>query len=294
MNRYATADQLWLDALLLPLSGDRVSPRGKMCYETRGVTLVLDDPTQNVVTHRTRRLNYHFMVAEWLWVLHGLSDVTTIAGYNKSISAFSDDNEKFFGAYGPRIRRDLLACEELLRRDHATRQAVMLTWRPEALWMPTKDVPCTLTWQFFIRKERLELHVSMRSNDVWLGLPYDLYNFTQIQRQLAARLDVGVGPYYHHVGSLHLYEQNIEKAQSCIWDASNVLDVGASPAPYYYTDAYVLEILEGLPRNLGIESARSLLNNIVMPPWKPFVGVLLHRFSKEYNDLDAYFTQVIV
>lgn len=293
MQHYNTADQLWIGAMNTALSGEPVAPRGHACYETRGQTLVLEHPEQNVVTHRLRRLNYHFMVAEWLWMLHGLSDVKTIAGYNKQIGQFSDDGEKFFGAYGPRIRRDLLACEALLKRDHETRQAVMLTWRPEALWMPTKDVPCTLTWQFFIRKEKLELHVTMRSNDVWLGLPYDLYNFTQIQRHLASRLDVGVGKYYHHVGSLHIYGPNTSIAQQCIWDSGNTIDVGASPAPYYHTDEYLLNILEGLPRALSIESARALKVGVVMEPWRPFAGVLLHRFSKDREDLDPYFKQLI-
>lgn len=279
----------------MTLNGQETAPRGTKCYERRGQTLVLHDVTHNVITHQARKLNYHFMVAEWLWMLNGLSDVKTIAGYNNNIAKFSDDGEVFFGAYGPRIRRDLLSIETLLKRDHDTRQAVMCTWRPEALWQPTKDVPCTLTWQFFIRQEKLELHVNMRSNDVWLGLPYDLYNFTQIQRYLAARLDVGLGSYYHHVGSLHVYENNLDAANAAVKTPWATRVLGPSPAPFWHDDTYLLNILEGLPRGFSVENARKL-RELVMKPWQPFAEVLIHRFSKEPADLstrEPYFHNLI-
>jgi thymidylate synthase len=168
----------------------------------------------------------------------------------------------------------------------------MCTWRPEALWQPTRDVPCTLTWQFFIRDEKLELHVNMRSNDVWLGLPYDLFNFTSIQRHLAARLDVGIGDYYHHVGSLHLYEPNLSQAITVLQNDRDTAAVAPSPAPYWRLDRNILNLLEGLPRGLSVANARAI-RATVLAPWQSYAGVLLHRFSKDRTDLDPYFADLI-
>lgn len=292
LTRFQTADELFYAALDHTISGEVARPRGMECYERRGVTLTLLDPSRNIITHKLRTLNYHFMVAEWLWMLFGLEDVKTIAGYNKQIAQFSDDGEKFFGAYGPRFRRDIVNVVELLRRDLDSRQAILCTWRPEALTRATKDVPCTLTWQFFVRRGTLELHVNMRSNDVWLGLPYDLFNFTQIQRHIAALLDVDVGQYVHHVGSLHLYEKNLDQANSVLKNGWLVNDVGATPAPPGWLDDHLRYILEGLPRSMTPATARHLQQQL-LGNWKSFAGVLTHRFSKDRTDLDGFWQQVI-
>src|SRR5260370_41880706 len=53
----------------------------------------------------------------------------------------------------------------------------------------------------------------MRSNDAWLGLPYDVFTFTRIQAYVAAAVGVEPGRYTHTVGSLHLYERDWERAE---------------------------------------------------------------------------------
>jgi len=168
----ANVNDLWEHALREVLHrGERVAPRNNECLEIRGVTLGLTHPRQNILTTPLRKLNYRFMLAEALWILFGHNDVATIAGYNSKMRQFSDDGETLWGAYGPRIYEQLGQVLDLLRRDPQTRQAVMTTWRPEALVTTTKDVPCTLSLQFFIRQGAVELHVTMRSNDLWLGFP---------------------------------------------------------------------------------------------------------------------------
>ena len=76
----------------------------------------------------------------------------------------------------------------------------------------TKDTPCTVAWHFQVRNGRLNLTVFMRSNDVWLGLPYDLLSFTTVQRVVASVLGIDPGEYHHVVSNLHLYEQHWDKA----------------------------------------------------------------------------------
>ena len=48
-----------------------------------------------------------------------------------------------------------------------------------------KDIPCTVSLQFLIRENKLHLFVNMRSNDVFLGLPHDIFCFTMIQEIIA-------------------------------------------------------------------------------------------------------------
>jgi thymidylate synthase len=66
--------------------------------------------------------------------------------------------------------------------------------------------------QFRIRNNKLNMSVYMRSNDVWLGSAYDFFQFTRVQIAMASVLGIEPGTYAHHVGSLHIYEDNFESA----------------------------------------------------------------------------------
>ncbi|GBG02328.1 hypothetical protein AZSI13_16550 [Azospira sp. I13] len=53
----------------------------------------------------------------------------------------------------------------------------------------------------------------MRSNDAFKGLPHDIFAFTLIQELIARSLDVELGNYKHSVGSLHLYDEDRNRAE---------------------------------------------------------------------------------
>lgn len=186
---------------------DLVKPRGLPTRELRGFQLLLTDANANLIHNRARKLNYGFMVAEWLWILTGCALKDAILPFNRNLSIALTDpaDHTFAGAYGPKWGEQLPYVLDSLRSDAESRQAVVNIWRDRP--RSSKDTPCTLSWQFFLREGKLELHTHMRSNDVWLGLPYDLFNFTQLQRWMAAELRVEAGAYLHSVGSFHYYEQ---------------------------------------------------------------------------------------
>jgi len=52
----------------------------------------------------------------------------------------------------------------------------------------------------------------MRSNDVYLGLPHDIFVFTMLQEMIARSLGLEVGFYQHMVGHLHLYDCDRDNA----------------------------------------------------------------------------------
>ncbi len=177
--------------------------------EIRNVTL--EAPMEeNIIIHPHRNLNLKFMVAEWLWILYGHSELEYIAQYNKEMRKFSDDGVSMYGAYGPRWNRQRDYIIKTLTADRDSRQAVVEIWRenPEA----SKDVPCTLTWQFFIRNNALEMTVNMRSSDVWLGIPHDFFSFSQIGNVVAGMLGVKRGPLVMNLGSSHLYQRDEQNA----------------------------------------------------------------------------------
>lgn len=227
---------------------DPVAPRGLPTREVRNAVYCLLDPTRCATWLPERKLNYQFMVAEFLWIFCGRDDVAMIGYYNENIKKFSDDGATFFGAYGPRWRGQIAGVLANLRGDDTSRQAVVTYWRPEVYWNQgpdgiggggrgrpyptTRDVPCTLTTQYLWRLGQLEAITTMRSSDAWLGLPYDIYNQAMLQRALAAELGVRAGPLTLHIGSSHLYERDLARAREVLaGPPASPLEEFAIPGP---------------------------------------------------------------
>ena len=76
--------------------------------------------------------------------------------------------------------------------------------------LAVKDVPCTLTLQFFIRDGKLHQIASMRSSALIFGISYDVPAFTFFQEMFANELNVELGTYVHISNSLHVYERHFD------------------------------------------------------------------------------------
>jgi thymidylate synthase len=200
--------------------------RGTMSLDSGNVfTENLYYPLQPFVVSRFRRMNFRFATAEWFSMSCGLSAVEPVAAFNSEVRKFSDDGLSFTGAYGPMLLANLSAALERLMHDPWTRQAVVQVWRPElplqgaTRW--TKDPPCTLQLVFSAEPEEdcskcpqyLNMAAVMRSNDAWLGLPYDVFCFSQIHRQVARYTGYNPLQYSHVALSEHVYEQDIDRAR---------------------------------------------------------------------------------
>lgn len=211
-----TLDRAWFDALEMIMNfGSLASPRGKATKEILQRTVTVD-MRYPVLTYPDRALSYQFMAAEAYWILTGDNTVAGIAPYNKHIANFSDDGHTFFGAYGPKIVDQLPHVVNTLLRDPESRQAGMTLWRENP--PQTKDVPCTIAIFAMIRHSRVNLHVFMRSSDVWLGLPYDIFNFSMLGHLICCQLNENHRPIYVPgnvwltAASMHAYETNFEQA----------------------------------------------------------------------------------
>jgi thymidylate synthase len=223
---------LWQDLVRELFEAPESSPRGMKVREMTNVNIVIEHARHNVLVHPVRRLSYKFMVAEWLWIWFGREDVATIEQYNPHIAQFSDNGVDFNGSYGPPIERQWPYVRKLLEDDPDSRQAIISIYRqPQG---PTKDVPCTISLQFLIRSGELHTIATMRSSDVWLGLPYDTFNFSMFGNILAAQLGVSQGSLSFNLGSSHLYERDFEKAEAICGDVDTIQSpiLNGAPPPW--------------------------------------------------------------
>ena len=215
MKRHPSVNSAWTEVLQQILVGGRPhAARGLATLDTeQGVAFAMRRP---VLVCPVRRLSYTFLAAEALWILAGDESVRGIAPYNPNIAQFSDDGERFYGAYGPPVVSQLDYVVRTLRRDPGSRQAWLTIWRPNP--PITRDVPCTIALGFRVVEGRLDAHAFMRSSDAWLGVPYDWFNFTMVACRVLSQLgsEVQLGTLHWTAASSHLYELNRERAQACL------------------------------------------------------------------------------
>ena len=234
--------------------GKDVSPRGQLTKEITPVAITITNPRKRVIPSKVRKLNFGFMCGELVWILNGSNSVDFIGHYNSVWKRFTDDGETLNGAYGKRIFnwdsgiRFETGIETLedgtvnekkqfnqviinqfdeaykqLKKDPDTRQATIVFFDPYLDYTDTKDKPCTNLIRFMIRDGKLNMTTFMRSNDIWLGYPYDVFNFTMLQELMAGMLGVEVGKYTHIADSFHLYEMHFETAKKLIDEKSDLL-----------------------------------------------------------------------
>ncbi len=244
----ATKDfnRIWLAVIESTLiNGISRSPRGISTLETIHRTIQVD-MRRPVLTVEARKLSYTFMLAEAHWILSGSNQVADIEPYNKNIAKFSDNGVTFHGAYGPKIHSQIAGVIKKLMDDSDTRQACINIWRENP--MPSKDIPCTMSIVFQIRDAKLHCSVFMRSSDIWLGLPYDVFNFSMLSHWVCALINernvdgLGISPGILSLtaASSHLYEKNFEEANRVVsigLDGDSMIQVQNKTPREFYTDS---------------------------------------------------------
>lgn len=199
-----------------PLEASRVGP----CRDLGAVTVELDGGERTILL-AGRGWNPAFALVEAAWVLAGRNDVKSLREFIANFGQFSDDGQTLHGAYGYRLRhyfgRDQIdAAVEELKANPESRRVVMSLFAPGDLGLHSKDIPCNTHVALRRVRGRLEMTVSNRSNDLWLGVPYNWFVFRALQYAIADRLDIACGIQRHISSCLHLYEKDVAAASRVV------------------------------------------------------------------------------
>ena len=263
-------------------SQHEIATRGNTAREILNACFTVDDPIARSPYLAARKANIVFNHAEALWYLSAHDDLAMIAHYAPRLRAFSADGHRLTGtAYGPRLfgpgpdgvsQFDRVIA--LLRADPDTKRAAMVIMQPGELADPANpDVGCTLALHFILRGGALHLAAHMRANDAVTGLLCDVLSFTFIQEYAARLLDVPVGTYTHHAGSMHINTPDLPKASAIVYEARN------TAPPRFEAAAMPPGHLDGLGAVLEWEQALRL-NQRAATPGDPSL-TRLHRYWQQ-------------
>lgn len=171
---------------------------------------------------------HDFAAASKFWLKIANPDDTINSAYGHLIwNKASQGNQHYEKWVNPHIpheecmRTPWEYAKQCLIQDKDTRQAVMAFALPEHRWMGNKDQVCTIAGNWLIRDSRLNLHITMRSNDLGRGLPYDITWFVSLINKMHNELlptypDLQPGTYTHTAWSMHLYTKDLEQMKKMI------------------------------------------------------------------------------
>ena len=205
----------WYD-ILSNMGIEQDSRDGEVIGEVINAITVIEDPTRCIMSNPIRKMPMRYAVGELLWYLSGNNNLSEIQKYTNSWDRMSDDGTTVNSNYGYCIQRkygfdqwDYI--KKMLTQNPESRQAVIHIKTASAA--SSKDVNCTVCCQFLIRENKLYMTTYMRSNDIWMGFPYDVFQSTAMQILLSMQLGVELGTYTHIAGSLHMYKRDYDAAK---------------------------------------------------------------------------------
>ena len=179
------------------------------------VGFYMTDPMSNKIINKERAWKEDYAEAEWQWYLSGERSIRALGNIYGKIpeiwKRMADDNGNVNSNYGWQWQRNkqIEHVVNLLKYSPDTRQAAISIYDCKEYDSYTYETPCTYAVQFTILNDRLDMCVTMRSNDLWFGFCNDQYCFSRLQEMVSKRLNIEPGVYYHFAHNMHLYNDKI-------------------------------------------------------------------------------------
>jgi thymidylate synthase len=179
------------------------------------VGFYITDPKDRKIINKERKWKENYAEAEWQWYLTGMPNIKVLGEIYGKIpeiwKRMANPQGYVNSNYGYQWERNdqIDYVINLLKTEPDTRQAVITILDMKEHDEFTYDTPCTYAIQFTIVNGRLDMCVTMRSNDLWYGFCNDQYQFSKLQEMVSKRLNIDTGVYYHFAHNMHLYNDKI-------------------------------------------------------------------------------------
>lgn len=248
---YAQTLALLLDSPLRVVDGASASTAtGKTSQELLNFTIVLTNSRARLVWTPARRLNLPAAVARFVWMMAGSDRLADIAFYEPKVRAYTDDGISVPGSnYGQRILQprpglnQLVSVINRLKLNRTSRRAAITIYHPEDAVRESHDIPCAFGLFYHVREDILHATTIMRSNNAYILLPYNLFEFSLLAEVVATEVGVQLGTLTHTAASMHLFEEHFAHSRT-IATAAGELDRSSLPSlpPIPATDSPVEQI----------------------------------------------------
>lgn len=170
----------------------------------------------------TKQMMWDSLLREVLWYLSGEKHINNLRKYTKIWDAWADENGNLDSPYGYFWRRFPSAEQdgngewkvrevdqiqyviETLKKEPYSRRLVVSAWEPGNA-EKSKIPPCHYTFAFNVNNGKLNCHLTQRSGDIALGIPFNLAAYAILTQIIAQETELELGYFSHTVIDAHIY-----------------------------------------------------------------------------------------
>lgn len=213
--------------------------RNRAFQEILHYQLTIQNLRQRLVWSPKRRVNLSGAVARFVWMMAANDRLKDIEFYwGNLVTPFSDDGTLILGSdYGHRMlnpRPGINQISSIINRlqcDPSTRRAAISIYQPEDAVRESSDIPCAFGIFFHIRNGALYCSVLMRSNNLYILLPYNMFEFSLLTEVIATELGLPLGSLSYSAISMHVFSDNYEQGREVVREGLQYARLPMPPMP---------------------------------------------------------------
>lgn len=185
----------------------------------------------------TKKLHIRSILHELLWFLSGETNIRYLKENGVSIwDEWATPEGELGPVYGAQWRNwqgadgkhydQISALVEGLKNNPDSRRHIINGWNvallPDEKQKPWENAaagrmalpPCHVLYQFYVANGKLSASLYIRSNDLFLGNPYNTASLAFLTHMLAQQCDLDVGEIVLSIGDAHIYSNHFEQAET--------------------------------------------------------------------------------
>lgn len=171
----------------------------------------------------TKRVHLKSVIGELLWMLRGDTDVQNLRDAGVTIWNEWELADGTIGpGYGHQWRSwptstgetidQLKNAINLIQNDPESRRIIVSFWNVEYLDKMALQ-PCHFVHQFYVANRKLSCHVNIRSNDLFLGAPFNIASYAILTHMITHVTGLGVGDLVYTIGDAHIYHNHFDQVE---------------------------------------------------------------------------------
>lgn len=170
----------------------------------------------------TKKMQWKSLLHEVLWYLSGEDHIRNLRQHTKIWDAWADEKGNLETAYGyywrkfPSAQKDKDGKWEVqeidqiryvidqLKTNPYSRRLVVTAWEPGNA-TTSKLPPCHYSFAFNVSDGKLNCHLTQRSGDIALGIPFNLAAYSILTQIIAQETNLELGYFAHSIIDAHIY-----------------------------------------------------------------------------------------
>ena len=178
----------------------------------------------------TKKVFFNSVIHELLWYLSGETHIRNLREHTKIWDAWTSEDknwevgkmygyqwvkwEKYIknqetGSIQKEYINQIEEALKLIKHNPDSRRIIVSAWNPAVLdqiALPS----CHAFFIFSVVNNKLNCHLTQRSGDIALGIPFNLACYATLTQMMAQEADLELGEFSHYINDAHIYVNHID------------------------------------------------------------------------------------